>query len=633
MCGIAGFADFNRNSSAEVLWRMTASMTHRGPDGQAEYFDEQDAFQLGLGHRRLSVIDLSHAADQPMRYENLVVVFNGEIYNYKEIKKELEEKGHRFITSSDTEVILHSWKEWGASAIYKWHGMFAIVLYDKVKEELIGIRDRAGVKPLYYSFYNGLLLFGSELKTLMAHPGFRKELDLAAIASFLEYGYVPAPHAIFKNTCKLQPGYLLRVDMKKQTFITEQYWNVYDYYNKPKLRISLPDAIEATEQILEKAFQYRMVADVPVGVFLSGGFDSSCVTALLQKNSNTRIKTFTIGTTDHQMDEAPFAKQIAEHLGTDHTEYYCTEKEALQIIPELPFYYDEPFADSSAIPTILVSRMAREQVTVALSADAGDEIFAGYTRYDYIRRYLNKISRIPVPLRKLLAGGMNQVKPEKIPGLRNRPEFFGQYDKLKNLLMDPSPVILLKNLSIAYTEADIDQLFLHKPASLVTGHSSTELLAGKDDALSFMMAVDYQTYLADDILQKVDRASMSASLEGREPFLDQDIIEFAAQLPPEYKYYKGIKKYILKEIVYKYLPREMMDRPKAGFGIPITDWLLGVLRPLVEEYFDPVFLRKQGLFDEVAVKQLKEKFYSGRKDLHLRIWYLLMFQMWYKKWI
>ncbi|MGJ7031893.1 asparagine synthase (glutamine-hydrolyzing) [Niabella hirudinis] len=612
---------------------MAASIPHRGPDGQAEYFDQQGTFQLGLGHRRLSVIDLSHAADQPMCYEDLVIVFNGEIYNYKEIKKELEEKGHRFITSSDTEVILHSWKEWGPRAIHKWHGMFAIVLYDKAKQELIGIRDRAGVKPFYYSFHKGLLLFGSELKTLMAHPGFKKELDQNAIASFLQYGYVPAPYAVFKDTFKIPPGHLLRFDLKTKTLTTEQYWNVYEYYNKPKLRISLSDAIEETERILEKAFQYRMVADVPVGVFLSGGFDSSCVTALLQKNSAAKIKTFTIGTTDHQMDEAPFAKQIAERLGTDHTEYYCTEKEALAIIPELPFYYDEPFADSSAIPTILVSRLAREQVTVALSADAGDEIFAGYTRYDYISRYLNKANRIPAPLRKLLAGGMSRLKPERIPLLKSRPELFGPYDKLRNLLGDPSPAVLLKNLSIAYTEQDTHQLFLHKPAGLVTGHNSTELQAGKDDALSFMMAVDYQTYLADDILQKVDRASMSTSLEGREPFLDQDIIEFAAQLPSEYKYHNGIKKHILKEIVYKYLPRELMDRPKAGFGIPITDWLLGILRPLVEEYFDPVFLKKQGLFHVLAVERLKDQFYAGRKDLHLRIWYLLMFQMWYKKWM
>lgn len=633
MCGITGFADFNHKSSAEVIRRMTASMPHRGPDGQAEYFDQQDAFQLGLGHRRLSVIDLSHAADQPMFYENLVLVFNGEIYNYGEIKKELEEKGHEFITASDTEVILHSWKEWGAAAIHKWHGMFAIVLYDRDREELIAIRDRAGVKPLYYSFHNDLFLFGSELKTLMAHPGFKKEVDPDVVASFLQYGYVSAPYAVFKNTFKLQPGYLLRFSLKKKTLTTEQYWNVYDYYNKPKLRISLPDAIIETERILEKAFQYRMVADVPVGVFLSGGFDSTCVTALLQKNHTEKIRTFTIGTTGQDMDEAPFAREIAARLGTAHTEYYCTSKEAMDIIPELPFYYDEPFADSSAIPTTLVSRLAREKVTVALSADAGDEIFAGYTRYDYINRYLNKVNKIPSPLRKLVAGAMRLVTPEKMHLLKRRPDFFGQYDKLRNLLMDPSAATLLKDLSIAYTEEDISSLFLQTTAGLITGHSSTGLQPGNDDALSFMMAVDYQTYLADDILQKVDRATMSTSLEGREPFLDQDIIEFAAQLPPEYKYHKGIKKHILKEIVYKYLPREMMDRPKTGFGIPIVDWLRNELRPLVEEYFAPAFLKQQGLFREEAVKQLKDRFFSGRKDQHLRVWYLLMFQMWYRKWM
>ncbi|WP_018630772.1 asparagine synthase (glutamine-hydrolyzing) [Niabella aurantiaca] len=635
MCGIAGFVDFNCRSSGETIFNMAASMPHRGPDGQSEFFDQQEGFQVGLGHRRLSIIDLSHAADQPMFYEDLVIVFNGEIYNYGEIKEELIDKGHRFRTTSDTEVILHSWKEWGAAAIHKWHGMFALVLYDRNKQELVAIRDRAGVKPFYYSFQEGLFLFGSEQKALMAHPAYKKSLDPAAVASFLQYGYVSAPYSIFKNTFKLRAGHLLRLNIKNRTLITEQYWNVYDHYNKPKLKIDLADAVTGTERILEKAFQYRMVADVPVGVFLSGGFDSTCVTALLQKNSTKKIRTFTIGTTDQKLNEAPFAKQIAAHLGTDHTEYYCTAKEAMDIIPELPFYYDEPFADSSAIPTILVSRLARQKVTVALSADAGDEIFAGYNRYDYINRYGSRLQRIPAPLRKMAAGLMEKISSDSIPVLRNKANFHSRYDKLKNLLNDPSTAALLKNLSIAFSDKEIARIFNSHSfqATLPTLHQSRELEEAFYDPLSYMMAVDYQTYLADDILQKVDRATMSTSLEGREPFLDQDIIEWAAQLPADYKYHNGTKKYILREIVHQYVPKGLMDRPKMGFGIPVGDWMAGELRPLVEEYLGDASLKMHGLFDPEAVHRLKNDFFAGRKEKHLKVWYLLMFQMWYKKWM
>jgi len=640
MCGIAGLVDFNERSSREIVYQMTASMLHRGPDGQSEFFEQQDGFQVGLGHRRLSIIDLSHAADQPMAYEGLMIVFNGEIYNYNEIKEELSNKGHQFRTTSDTEVILHSWREWGEAAIHKWHGMFAMVLYDRDRRELIAIRDRAGVKPFYYSFRDNLFLFGSELKTLMAHPGYDKELNPDGVASFLQYGTVPAPQSIFRNTFKLRAGHLLRIDLLKRELVTKQYWNVYDYYNRPKTRISLPGAIGETERILEKAFQYRMVADVPVGVFLSGGFDSTCVTALLQKNSMGKIKTFTIGTTDNLLDEAPFAREIATHLGTDHTEYYCTAKEAMDIIPDLPFYYDEPFGDSSAIPTILVSRLARKQVTVALSADAGDEIFAGYDRYDYINRYIKKLQKIPAPLRKMAARLMENVSSETIPVLRNKAGFHSRYGKLKNLLNDPSPGELLKNLSIAFTDKEIMKLFSSatgEAARWMWGASALynggELKSEYYDELSLMMAVDYQTYLTDDILQKVDRATMSSSLEGREPFLDQDIIEWTAQLPTDYKYHKSIKKYILKEIVYSYVPPKMMNRPKMGFGIPIADWLAGPLRPLVEEHLGDAALARHGLFQSGEVKRLKNDFFAGGKEKHLKIWYLLMFQLWHKKWM
>ncbi|GAA4728139.1 asparagine synthase (glutamine-hydrolyzing) [Flavisolibacter ginsenosidimutans] len=633
MCGIAGFIDFKKQSTAEHLKGMSSCLQHRGPDGQGSYFAEGREAAIGLGHRRLSIIDLSTAANQPMHFDGLHVVFNGEIYNYAEIRDELQRRGHAFSTHSDTEVILHAWREWGGDAVHRWHGMFAIALYDEKKNEAVFIRDRAGVKPLNYYWKEGLFLFGSELKTLVAHPAFKKEINPGAVASFLQYGYVSHPHCIYRDTYKLKPGYLLRINLATQQIAEEQYWNVYDYYNKPKLRIELPEAIAETERKLVKAFQYRTVADVPVGVFLSGGYDSTCVTALLQKNSSEKLKTFTIGTTDEKLNEAPFAKQIAQHLGTEHTEYYCTPKEALEIIPDLPHFYDEPFADSSAIPTILVSRLARKKVTVALSADAGDEIFAGYNRYDYISRYGKKLSSIPKPVRKMAVAAMASVSSEKIPYLRNKQNFHSRYDKLKNLLNDPSPSELLKNLSQVFTGPEIKALFAQPVKELSTAHTSTELKAGYSDPFSYMMAIDYQTYMVDDILQKVDRATMSVSLEGREPFLDQDIIEWAAQLPSEYKYRNGQKKYILKEIVHKYVPKEIMERPKMGFGIPVETWLTNELRPLVEEYLSEHSLQQHGLFNVSAVQKTVADFFNGRKEKHLKVWYLLMFQMWYKQWM
>jgi asparagine synthase (glutamine-hydrolysing) len=633
MCGIAGFIDFRRKTSEEVLINMTCALSHRGPDGQGIFFQEIRDMQIGLGHRRLSIIDLSHAADQPMHYDGLHLIFNGEIYNYNEIREDLVSLGHQFQTHSDTEVILHAWRQWEEKAIQRWHGMFAIALFDEKKNELICIRDRAGVKPFYFYWKEDVFLFGSELKALLAHPAFKKEIDKNAVASFLQYGYVSHPHCIYKDTYKLQPGHFLKLKLDSKEIRTTQYWNVYDYYNKPKLKIGLPEAIEETEKILQKAFQYRMVADVPVGVFLSGGYDSSCVTALLQKNSAEKIKTFTIGTTDNKLDEAPYAKEIAAHLGTDHTEYYCSPKEALDIIPKLPYYYDEPFADSSAIPTILVSRLARKKVTVALSADAGDEIFAGYNRYDYVSRYGKKIGAIPKPVRKMAIAAMENISSEKIPYLRHKQNFHSRYDKLKNLLADPSPSELLKNLSQVFTSKEIKRLFNPSVSELPTAHNSRGLINGYDDPLAYMMAIDYQTYMVDDILQKVDRAAMSVSLEGREPFLDQAIIEWAASLPSEYKYYNGQKKYILKQIVHKYLPQQIMERPKMGFGIPIENWLSTELKELVEEYLSEKNLESHGLFNIVAVRNLVKEFFNGKKEKHLKVWYLLMFQMWYKQWM
>lgn len=631
MCGITGFLDFTHSSSAHVLDRMTSTVTHRGPDGAGIYFTTTNQTQVGIGHRRLSIIDLSTAANQPLFFDGLYIIFNGEIYNYDEIRSELIRLGHSFTSHSDTEVILHAWREWGEASITKWRGMFAIAMYDERVDELILIRDRPGVKPLHYYWYNDLFLFGSELKSILAHPAFVREIDPAATALYLQYGHVPSPHCIFRHTHKLLPGNILRFKISERGFSTHSYWSVYDYYNKPKLNIPLPDAIEETERILSESFRYRMVSDVPVGVFLSGGYDSTCVTALLQKQQTDKLKTFTIGAIDAKLDEAPFARQIAAQLGTDHTEYYCSTKEALDIIPDLPYYFDEPFADSSAIPTILVSRLAREKVTVALSADAGDEIFAGYNRYDYIR-YAKRIQNVPNFLRQGMAGLMGLISSENIPYFKNTINFHSRYGKFRNLLQDPSISELMKNLNQVFTESDTRALMRDTIQFPMTRYSYNLLQPSNYDYLSYMMAIDYETYMLDDILVKVDRATMSTGLEGREPFLDQNIIEWAAQLPSDYKYHKGQKKYILREIVHKYIPKEQMNRPKMGFAIPIENWLVNDLRHLVEDYLSTSALNSHGLFNNQRVQKIKDRYMSGETEQYQKVWHLLMFQMWHERW-
>ena len=633
MCGISGFADFNKKTDLSILEKMNRTLVHRGPDGEGYGIYNTDAATIGLGHRRLSIIDLTEGGSQPQTFQSLHITFNGEVYNYAEIKKELEAKGHQFHSHSDTEVILHSYNEWGSAALQRFIGMFAFVIYDEARQKIFACRDRAGVKPFFYYWKDGLLLFASELKAIVQHPGFIKEINIDATAAYMQYGYVPTPHCIFNNTYKLKPGHFLEMDVAAKTIHTSQYWNVYDAYNKPTLKISLPDAIAETEKLLTSAFQYRMVSDVPVGVFLSGGYDSGCVTALLQRNNTEKIKTFTIGVPDAGLNEAPFAKAIAAHLGTDHTEYYCTEKEALEIVPQLPFFYDEPFADSSAIPTTLVSKIAREKVTVALSADAGDEIFAGYNRYDYVTKYGKKIQAIPGLMRKTAAGIMDVVPANAIPVLNKKYLFHSRYEKLKMLLKNPSEKNILMSLTQQMDNGAVAELFKGKVAELGSAFDSKELERANYSILSYMMAIDYQTYLLDDILQKVDRAGMSVSLEGREPFLDHRVIEWAAQLPMEYKYNNGNKKFIIKEIVHQYIPKAMMDRPKMGFGIPISAWLQNELKPFVDRYFDDTFIQKQNIFNNDIIQRIKKSFYQGKIERAEKIWYLLMFQMWYDKWM
>ncbi|MBS1734689.1 MAG: asparagine synthase (glutamine-hydrolyzing) [Bacteroidetes bacterium] len=636
MCGIAGFIDLKNNSSKDLLIKITDVLTHRGPDGGGYEFFQHDHCQVGLGHRRLSIIDLSAAASQPMWYKQFAIIFNGEMYNYAEVKKELEQLGHSFITHSDTEVILHAWEQWGAAMIDRFIGMFTLAIYDTEKQEMTCFRDRAGVKPFYYYWHNGLFMFASELKSFHQHPQFVKVINQQALHQFLQYGYIQAPLSIFEHTHKLLPGHYLKFSTRQNSFSIHKYWDVYDFYNKPKLDITETEAKDHAEKLLISACQYRMVADVPVGVFLSGGYDSTAVTALLQANQQEKLKTYTIGFFEEDHNEAVWAKKVATFLQTDHTEHYCTTREAQEIIPDIPFYCDEPFGDSSMIPTTLVSRLARKEVTVALSADAGDETFAGYNKYPLAMDFLRKINQVPAPLRKPAGKILNFIPNKVLEQISGNTAVAIKKQRLSDLFQQPvvtAPAIMDVLLSQVYTSKQLeDLLYKHvpKPESFFDSENMLNRSLGEIDR---MLAVDYKTYMPDDILVKVDRAGMSTSLEGREPLLDHRLIEFAARLPERYKMTNDNKKILLKNIVHDYLPKEMMERPKMGFGVPVFAWLRGDLAYYADEYMNDEAFKKHGLFKMDGVHHIIQQFFKGDRNYNNLFWYLLMFQMWYKKWM
>jgi len=628
MCGICGFIDFKSGSDIEILKEMVSTLYHRGPDDRgSDIFLSENAI-IGLGHTRLSIIDLSPSGHQPMNYAHLCIVLNGEIYNYNELKDNLKELGHKFISESDTEVVLHAFFEWGISCVSKFIGMFAFVILDKKNLEVTLVSDRAGVKPLFYYWHNGLFLFSSELKAFHKHPGFNKKINTNAVYQYMDLLYIPSPYCIFEHCGKLEPGHILKFKTTKKSLEIIKYWDVFDFYKLPRLNISFGEAKDELEKLLLSAFQYRMVSDVPVGVFLSGGFDSTAVTAILQSIRSEKLKTFTIGFMEGN-NEAPFAKEIAKYIGTEHTEYYCTTNETQEIIPTLPYFYDEPFADSSAIPTMLVSKLARESVTVALSADAGDEIFAGYTYYKTFQKNLELITRVPEIAWKSfsnLTDFASKITPDSNFRLKNKfavlSEIFSTDQKLRPQLLHHSYYILSKMIK--------KELFSIPYQNLPTSFEND--FVDFKDVLSIALATDYQMYLQNDILTKVDRATMSVSLEGREPFLDHRIIEFAAQLPIEYKF-GVIQKLILKDIVYKYVPKRLLDRPKTGFTIPIYSWLKNDLYYLLEENLNSAKINEAGFFKPLFVDKLKQDFIKGHLQDPTIIWKLLQFQMWYNRWI
>ncbi len=629
MCGITGFCDFNQSSIDKHLLEMMDALQHRGPNDSGKVLINTPFAQVGLAMRRLSILDLSPLGHQPMIFENLTIVFNGEIYNFSEIRILLEKEGYQFDSGSDTEVILKGYHYWGKKVVDKFIGMFAFVILDKQKNEIVIFRDRAGVKPLYYYYQDNLLLWSSELKSFHKHPFFKKEIDLDSLALYLQYSYVPTPYCIFKHTNKLKPGHYLEIDLNRKSILEHKYWDVFDAYNLPLLELSEKELIQETEKILKSAYEYRMVSDVPVGVFLSGGYDSASVAALLQSEKSEKIRTFTIGFHESKFNEAPEAKKIANFLGTNHTEFYASPKDAKDILPQLPYIYDEPFADNSTIPTILVSKLASNSVKVVLSADGGDEIFGGYHKYQASEKYTKMF---PKWMQEILSYGMSTLNPQYLSILNKTYNFSSRYEKMRLIWKSKDPVDAMKYIS-QYITLSETRSFLSGAFKDIPTFFDEKTKLNSTDTLNNLLAIDYKTFLLDNNLVKVDRATMSVSIEGREPMLDHRLIEFLARIPSSQKIKNGDKKHLLKSIVHKYIPEALMNRPKMPFIAPLTLWFKDELKEQMNYYLSENMLLATKLFNAEPILALKDAYLSGKKVSHQKLWNLLVFQIWYEKWM
>jgi asparagine synthase (glutamine-hydrolysing) len=644
MCGLAGFFSpgliNGRSEAMSILSAMGHNIIHRGPDDSGEWFDHLNG--LGFSHRRLSIQDLSSAGHQPMpspsgRY---VIAFNGEIYNHLELRRSLENagvlsswKGH-----SDTETLVVGFDLWGVQkTIELTVGMFAIAVWDNVSEQLVLVRDRAGEKPLFYGWQGSSFLFGSELKALRAHPDFENTICRDALAIFFRHNYIPGPYCIWHGIKKLLPGCMLVFDVKHKTEKIIHYWSGKQVAECAKFEIQTEaQAISMIETCLNKSIERQMISDVPLGAFLSGGVDSSTVVALMQSQSRLPVRTFSIGVHEKQYNEAQFAQQVAQHLKTEHTEFYVSPRDALDVVPHLPNIYDEPFADSSQIPTYLVSKLARTHVTVALTGDAADEIFCGYNRYMLTQKLWHRISRLPMHLRKVLAKLIMSMSPDLISRLLvplNKVVFKGPSvdigDKMhKGALMLSSMNIddLLLNLVSLWPDPASLVLGGKEPLTILTDTKRRPICVNDVET---MMARDMLSYMVDDILVKVDRAAMAVSLETRAPFLDANVIECAWRLPFDYKVRNGKSKWVLREILYRHVPKNLIERPKIGFGVPLNDWLRGPLREWAELMLDSRKLNQQGYLDAKMVRRVWQEHLSGSRNWGERLWAVLMFQSWF----
>jgi asparagine synthase (glutamine-hydrolysing) len=645
MCGISGFYDITQQQSIEslsnIVEMMSNTLIHRGPDGSDIWVNAAEG--IALGHRRLSIVDLSPNGSQPMHSANerYVITFNGEIYNFKLLRQELEKKGHIFRGYSDTEIMLSAIVEWGLTdAVQRFVGAFAFALWDRKKRVLQLVRDRLGEKPLYYGWMGNSFLFGSELKALRVHPEFKSEINRDVLPLYMRHNCIPAPYSIYKNVFKLMPGTILTISQDgRRNVNTNVYWNAKDIAEngiKNFFTGTDQEAVGKLDSILRDAVEKQMVADVSLGVFLSGGIDSSTIAALMQSQSNSPVKTFTIGFYESGYNEAEQAKTVAKYLGTDHTELYITPREAIDVISKLPLLYDEPFSDSSQIPTFLVAKLAKEQVTVSLSGDGADELFGGYNRYIWVKSIWDKIWWMPQSIRKNIAtvlkalplSGWESCLASLSPIISKKFMLRTIDDKIHKLagIMDKnSPDAIYRGL-VSHWESDDNIFSAHNP--LQTALTDKSQWANLDDFTQRMMYFDMITYLPDDILVKVDRACLGMSLESRVPFLDHRVVEFAWQLPMSMKIRHGEGKWLLRQVLYQYVPQKLVDRPKTGFGIPIDSWLRGPLRNWAEDLLSESRLKSQGFLNVIPIRKKWEEHLSGKYNWQYQLWDVLMFQAW-----
>lgn len=615
MCGICGYISRSLISDT-VLNKMNDTMIHRGPDDNGVWQYQKSEYAIGFAQRRLAILDLSILGHQPMQTQdgNLVITYNGEIYNFLEIRKELEKKGYQFISNCDTEVVLTAFLEWDTDCFSKFNGMFAIALYDKKKDRVILARDRIGKKPLYYYHCGEDFVFASELKPIMKYPNFKKNINRNAVGFYFCNKFIAAPSTIFENTYKLEAGTYL-IWEKKQIRI-KRYWDIVEKqseYSKVELMDYSIYKKELCELLLDSV-KSRMIADVPVGSFLSGGIDSTLITALSKEVSIKPVKSFSIGFYDAERNEAPYAKEIAKHLGTEHQELYVSEKEIFAMLQDLPVYYDEPFSDSSQLPSMLVSKMAVSEITVALSGDGGDELFCGYSIYDLVRiaQKTDKIGNIirVLPGIGILKGAM----PPELRAFINNDNPNRKIQLFTDVMADEVRKILVDDLG-EYKFEEEDRL-------------------DESDWQIKRMLLDMQTYLPDEVLCKMDRASMKYSLEVRCPLLDYRVIEYSFRIPQKYKYTHGDKKHILKELAYEYVPKELLERPKKGFGVPLRKWIRTVLHQQIMHYANGEILKKQGIFNPVELQRIIHKQKVSNKIVYSSIlWSFYVFQRWYQCYI
>lgn len=643
MCGFVGFLGHG-SDFPESLGRMVSTLSNRGPDDTGVWygFDEK----IGLAHKRLSILDLSPAGHQPMesRRSRYVIVFNGEIYNHEYLRRELIAFNgfnlNSWLGHSDTETLLTCIETWGLEkTLQKSTGMFSLALWDKQEKRLFLARDRFGEKPLYFGWQGGgserSFLFGSELKALKAHPSFSAKINRGSLSLLLRHNYIPAPYSIYEGISKLEPGSILSVSLNQPDPVITKYWDAIAVGSVAKSSLfdgTPQEAVDELEILAKDAVSKQMMADVPLGAFLSGGIDSSTIVALMQSQSSRPVKTFTIGFNEKGFNEAEHAKAVARHLGTDHTEMYVTPNQAMEVIPKLPALYCEPFADSSQIPTYLVSKLAKQQVTVSLSGDAGDELFCGYNRYKLTSQLWKRLSFIPAPMREVASKLITSIPPAAwdkmgaiIPGGKSYASLGDKIHKGAGVLAsNDSGQLYLSMVSQITNPAEWVIKGIEPSTKLI---NNSPLLTEFND-IEQMMLLDTISYLPDDILTKVDRAAMGVSLEGRVPFLDHRIFEFAWTLPLDYKFRDGQTKWPLRQLLYRYVPKELIERPKMGFGVPIGDWLRGPLRDWAENLLSEDRLRQEGYFYPGIIRAKWAEHLSGKRNWQSQLWTVLMFQAW-----